>query len=359
MADFDRVFRDSIRQLQEQVDSLSSPKFDLAQRKATTEALLASSVKLAAQLGDASNELAAYDLRSYNQALKDIQDKLATNQASYAPKPKFSFKNKRLATPQSEASSAATSRSITPSQPDDSGLDRPVPVFAQPIQQVDSAACRRAEGQSTAPATGVALTETHISIHGSSKAYLNTAGLTNNDLTTPSCVVSNVSKSIVYLDSDQSHPPPLLTINDVEESLILAARINGPAHITNLESSILVMSCRQFRMHNSHAVDVYLYCSSRPIIENCSSIRFTTIPATFNQKAESTTNRFDQVDDFKWLRSEQSPNWSLLKQDQAIQESTWQKISQDLAKVESGSTQEGSQVEQILDLAGIGKVKQM
>jgi hypothetical protein len=35
-------------------------------------------------------------------------------------------------------------------------------------------------------------------------------------------------------------------------------KLNGPAHITGVERSVIVVSCRQFRMHNCSNVDVYL-----------------------------------------------------------------------------------------------------
>jgi tubulin-specific chaperone C len=34
-------------------------------------------------------------------------------------------------------------------------------------------------------------------------------------------------------------------------------------------------------------------------------------------------NQWDQVDDFKWLKSEPSPNWSILLVDKRLQEDIW------------------------------------
>ena len=34
-------------------------------------------------------------------------------------------------------------------------------------------------------------------------------------------------------------------------------------------------------------------------------------------------NRWDQVDDFKWLKSEPSPNWKTLPEQDRIKESIW------------------------------------
>ena len=36
-------------------------------------------------------------------------------------------------------------------------------------------------------------------------------------------------------------------------------------------------------------------------------------------------NQWDQVDDFKWLKAEHSPNWSVLPEEQRIGEEVWTK----------------------------------
>lgn len=36
-------------------------------------------------------------------------------------------------------------------------------------------------------------------------------------------------------------------------------------------------------------------------------------------------NQWDQVDDFKWLKAEPSPNWSIVPEDQRIPEEVWTK----------------------------------
>ena len=44
---------------------------------------------------------------------------------------------------------------------------------------------------------------------------------------------------------------------------------------------------------------------------------------TDKEKAE--TNLFDQVDDFKWIKTTSSPNWSVLPEEEAIPDATWKK----------------------------------
>jgi tubulin-specific chaperone C len=119
-------------------------------------------------------------------------------------------------------------------------------------------------------------------------------------------------------------------------------------------------------MHDCRDVDVYLYCTSRPIIEDCEGIRFTELPVTYMDLlglspsfpsqppapgaegsvgvgtgagrgdgpvgeqegpfGKDSKNLWDQVDDFKWLKSEPSPHWSVLPAEEKVPEETWREV---------------------------------
>jgi len=115
-----------------------------------------------------------------------------------------------------------------------------------------------------------------------------------------------------------------LALKNIKSSLIIAGHVAGAAHITGVENSIIVVASRQVRMHDCKNVDIYLHCASRPIIEDCSNIRFSPIPECYMTSSEEPVqNQWDQVDDFKWLKSEHSPNWSLLPEEKRLQEEIW------------------------------------
>jgi len=69
-----------------------------------------------------------------------------------------------------------------------------------------------------------------------------------------------------------------LAMKNIKHSLIIAGQVAGAAHITGVENSVIVVASRQVRMHDCKNVDVYLHCASRPIIEDCSNVRFSPIP---------------------------------------------------------------------------------
>ena len=69
-----------------------------------------------------------------------------------------------------------------------------------------------------------------------------------------------------------------LALKNIKQSLIIAGHVAGAAHITAVEDSIVVVTSRQVRMHDCKNVDLYLHCASRPIIEDCHTVRFAPIP---------------------------------------------------------------------------------
>jgi len=69
-----------------------------------------------------------------------------------------------------------------------------------------------------------------------------------------------------------------LTLKNISKSLIVAGHVDGPTHITGLKDCVVVVTARQVRIHECNNVDMYLHCTSRPIIEDCSGMRFAPSP---------------------------------------------------------------------------------
>lgn len=128
----------------------------------------------------------------------------------------------------------------------------------------------------------------------------------------------------------------MIAVKDITSSILFAPYVSGPAHLTSIHSSILVLSCAQFRMHDTHDTDVYLLCPSRPIIEDCSGIRFAPFTTELisseikngqdKEAVEGRRNMWDQVDDFKWLRAEHSPNWSVMRENERVKDVVFQEV---------------------------------
>lgn len=106
-----------------------------------------------------------------------------------------------------------------------------------------------------------------------------------------------------------------LAIRNISGSLVIAGQVAGPAHVTGVRDSVLVINARQVRMHECRNVTVYLWCGSHPIIEDCEDVRVAPLPKAFLGKGQDNgadSNQWDRVDDFGWLKAEPSPNWRRL-----------------------------------------------
>jgi len=97
---------------------------------------------------------------------------------------------------------------------------------------------------------------------------------------TSSGSLTRLTKCIVDMSVPTANGAPFagLALKNIKRSLIIAGHVAGAAHITGVEDSIIVVASRQVRMHDCKNVDIYLHCASRPIIEDCSNIRFSPIP---------------------------------------------------------------------------------
>lgn len=375
-ANLHQRFHREIISLQESISALSTNELTTSNRKKTYDQILARTTKVSAELADASGDIPPYHQRSYNQALKQVQDRLAVTQASHAPKPKFSFKNKRSLAAPRQTVSMSTSNPRAEGKPEkleaSPKRDLSTPSLASPPKDAlvsQSSEEKVVDGNSSAASS---LDGDVLTSNSRPDSYIRQGLAAGRERSASpgdrSHVLSGVVSSIANLTPDSSaQGPPFLTVHNVKGSLLLAPDVEGPAHITNLRDSILVLTSQQFRMHDSHNVEVYLFCSSRPIIENCTNIRFTSLPNVFINRQENIQegriNMFDQVDDFKWLRAEQSPNWRLMNDDEGVCKNAWSEgwlgvltslQSLDEEYYETAGNVSSDAVQGILSMVGLG-----
>lgn len=237
-----------------------------------------------------------------------MQDRLSETRAAFEPRSKFSFKTKkntsavslpdaavltldgRLSIPgyhSPGASSVDSSTNHTPNypstplnEPDSQQQERPelAPTSFPGVSTGDFSTKSHTDKPTGAfAATGIS--SVSVDDHHNLHIMLPASGSTS---TVPVSITS-LDRCIVDMSIPTANGKPYasLTAKGVKESLLICGRVNGPAHITGIERSVIVVSCRQFRMHNCSDVDVYLSCSSNPIIEDCSNIRFGRIPKAY------------------------------------------------------------------------------
>lgn len=100
-------------------------------------------------------------------------------------------------------------------------------------------------------------------------------------------------------------------------------------------------------MHACKNVDVYLSCASRPIVEDVSGVRVAPVEGLLdghlNENGNEGKNFWDQVDDFKWLRSDvPSPNWGVVPEGERL---TRDALEGWIGKVRDGAEKQGGKVD--------------
>lgn len=163
-----------------------------------------------------------------------------------------------------------------------------------------------------------------VSITEQSSAYIKVSP-PSGDATSPSALTS-LDHCVIDMSAN-GNALTSLTARNIKDSLLLCGTVRGPLHITSISNSTIVISCHQFRMHDCVNCDVYLTCSSKPIIEDCFGIRFSKMPQMLSIDHEKLPqDLWNQVQDFKWLKAEQSPNWSILEPEFMIGEDAWRQV---------------------------------
>jgi hypothetical protein len=111
---------------------------------------------------------------------------------------------------------------------------------------------------------------------------------------------------------------------------------------------VIIGACRQFRMHNSRNCKVVLHITSGPIIEDCQGITFAPFverlhapsfaaPLGSGEGGKSwwesklveasldfNMNKWNEVEDFNWLRKQKSPNWDAVTLKVLEEDGSWQ-----------------------------------
>jgi tubulin-specific chaperone C len=247
-------------------------------------------------------------LTTHLKAIKGLREKLEETRASFGPRTRFTFKTARKnpsAVSLSDAAELAAQqrRSFhgyqTPSTessfvntPNQDRGSSPPPFPVPPPTAVDDSSKDASESEKKErPGLGSRMagirrptfsTSTTVSINHESNAHIILPSSASH--ASKPCSLTSLKGCVVdisVLSPKSGAPFAGLTVKTVSGSLLVCGVVSGPAHITGVEDSVIVVTCRQFRMHECKNVDVYLSCSSRPIIEDCSGIRFAQLPNAY------------------------------------------------------------------------------
>ena len=102
---------------------------------------------------------------------------------------------------------------------------------------------------------------------------------------------------------------------------VYVGAVAGGSHITDCRNCEIYVASHQIRIHKSVDTDFYVFAATNPIVESVVRVRFA--PFLFGYEGVERhmrecgligQNTWDQVQDFKWLKQERSPNWSIMEE---------------------------------------------
>lgn len=271
--------------LQDQMSCLASTS--PTERPDAIDHCLAGISRLSSEVKDASSYIPAYDQRTYGDAIKALQEKLQNARAELGAGPKkfkFTTKKNRSAISIGEAAEMARNRRLLGpaggAWDSSAGSSAVNSAFSPtPLDKLSPGEEKRELEALEQEINGFEAVGVKIEDRDGEHVVLPTSEAQSGS----SGIVSNVKGSVVDLSAPTMSGGSFatLTLKNIKGSLVVTGRVAGPIHMTGLEKSVIVTSCRQFRMHGSKNVDVYLHCLSRPIIEDCGNIRFTPLPRIY------------------------------------------------------------------------------
>lgn len=282
-ASFLSKFSDSKRLIESQLSESSKLATTDTTRLKSHLADISSSISALEQLvAENSYLLPSYELRSSLKTVSELKQSLDSLNAELVPKKKFSFKNK--STNKTSVSGPKETEIAKPEPPKPTLVIRDLPGIGNKENEILAKNFRDSEA----------------------------GEFTLSDL--DSCEVRLIGCVSV------------LFINRLTNCKVYAGPVIGSILIEEVENCVFVLASHQIRIHYAKGSDFYLRVRSRPIIEDCGGVRFAPYCLSYEGieddmikagLAEDTGN-WSNVDDFKWLRAVQSPNWSVLTESERV-----------------------------------------
>ncbi|GIL89468.1 hypothetical protein Vretimale_18891 [Volvox reticuliferus] len=132
-----------------------------------------------------------------------------------------------------------------------------------------------------------------------------------------------------------------LRIAGLRNCTVVSGPVTGACFVDDVRGSSLSLATYQVRVHRTYATDLFLRVRSKPIIEHSTGIRVAPWAAAVAPDAKlerllqahmlgEETGCWQQVDDFGWIKSVQSPNWCVLPPEEypgelmAVPASVWE-----------------------------------
>lgn len=109
-------------------------------------------------------------------------------------------------------------------------------------------------------------------------------------------------------------------MKNIDECKIIIGSVSGGSLITQCQQSSIYLATHQLRIHQTTSTGFYVMINSNPIIEHSTNncfyplkIKYDTYEDNISKaKIDINNNKWDQIQDFQWLKKEKSPNFEVL-----------------------------------------------
>ncbi len=244
-----------------------------------------------AKVAGAAHYLPAYDLRQAQEGLKAAEGSVAQARAEAIPKKKFTFANKQ----QQQQQPAAAATNPPPPAPSTSSPSSSSSLSSAPAPLKQAAIAPGLRGLS-----GETLAIRRGTVNGGDFELSSLTG----------CRISIAD----HLGA--------LRVTNLSDCVVKCGPVAGAVFIEGCTNCTFFLATRQIRIHATRRSCFYVLVASTPIIEDCSEVGFGPDRLAYPAKAEllaqagfdpnMPTDKWAKVDDFKWLKQQQSPNWHII-----------------------------------------------
>ncbi|KAI1287028.1 Tubulin-specific chaperone C [Halotydeus destructor] len=232
-------------------------------------------------LNEANEILPAYNAKVSQDTLKMISESIEKKRQLFKPKKKFAFKTSTFKKPEAESSQNKVN------------------------DEVDRVGLSHSDPGSMAEFNGLrSLTNESVIMHSD---QTNEKTVQFVDLTNCTIEVQGHSRTVF--------------MKNLKDCIVKLGPVQTSVFVNDCSQCSFQISCQQLRIHNSVTCDFYVATISKPIIEDCSKLRFGKYDYTYEKVDQdfekSSIDRanchWNEVIDFCWLSTESpSPNWVVI-----------------------------------------------
>ncbi|XP_067127001.1 protein XRP2-like [Centruroides vittatus] len=163
-----------------------------------------------------------------------------------------------------------------------------------------------------------------------------TAGKLPGSVNGQQFIIQNCENSNIYIFDHIN----TATVDDCKNCNVFIGPTKGSVFLRDCHECRFVIACQQFRARDCKDLDVFLCCSTQPIIESCTEMRFgcfcfhyKELDEQFKKASLSTfNNNWNNIHDF--TPTEVEENWNLLPKNRKIEEFFPLPSSEELSSVQ-------------------------